>query len=302
MPEYGLGSQYDDNWDLAFNSTETTITSFTINPNLAYRVTDSWSVGAGLRFLYFDFEQYSYPSAIPGTPTFENRLKGDNDMKDFGYQVGTKYDLFDNLAVGLVYKSETRVRVSGKSDNSHVPASLLAHPQLGPKLQSGAASTVLHLPQSLTAGLNWDITDDWPLGAAAAWTQWSSVSVLKFRLPNQIKPIRLNWEDTWRIALAPSWDFAEDWTWMGSYVFETDCCGDQDSTLLPPSDRHMVSTGLVWHFNENLDLGLTYGLILMSGNESDCTRYPNTPYATTYHYGAHRARSHAAGVTVTYRF
>ena len=117
MPEYGLGSEYSDSWDLNFNSINTTVMSFTVNPNLAYKVTDKWSVGAGMRFLYFDFEQYSLPVVTPYGHRFKNRLKGDNDMKDYGYQVGTKYDLFENFAVGLVYKSMTRVHVKGTSRN-----------------------------------------------------------------------------------------------------------------------------------------------------------------------------------------
>ena len=113
MPEYGLGSEYADAWDLNFNSIDTTVMSFTVNPNLAYRITDKWSVGAGLRFLFFDFEQHSIPAS-----GVSQRLKGDNDMEDLGWQIGTKYDLLDNLAVGLVYKSKTDVHVSGKSGSS----------------------------------------------------------------------------------------------------------------------------------------------------------------------------------------
>lgn len=282
MPEYGLGSEYDDNWDLCFNSIDTTVMSFTVNPNLAYRITDKWSAGAGLRFLFFDFEQHSYPA-----PGVSQRLKGDNDMKDFGWQIGTKYDIFDNLAVGLVYKSKTDVHVRGKSENPSIPAI------------NGPARTELELPQSITFGCNWDITRTWHLGTMVAWTDWSSVGTLDFNLNGVHKPINLKWEDTWRFGIAPSWDFAENWTALASYVFETDCCGDQDSTMLPPSERHMISSGLVWHFTENLDFGLTYGIILMDGEMSDCT---NTSTGRKYHYSAHRALSHAAGFTVTYRF
>ena len=303
MPEYGLGSEYSKSWDLSFNSIDTTVTSFTLNPNLAYKVTDKWSLGAGMRFLYFDFEQHSLPVVTPYGHRFKNRLKGDNDMEDFGYQVGTKYDLLDNFAVGLVYKSMTRVHVEGTSRNHLYSA---ADPQTAAALsaaaaqKSGNAHTSIDLPQSITAGFNWDITDDWHLGGTVAWTDWSSIGTLHFHLPGQTKNIKLKWKDTWRVGLAPSWDFAEDWTWLGSYVFETDCCGDQDSTMLPPSERHMISTGLVWHFNANLDYGLTYGIILMNGNESDCTEVNVSQ--TKYHYSAHRALSHAAGFTVTWRF
>lgn len=297
MPEYGLGSKYDNNWDLSFNSIETTVTSVTLNPNLAWKIGD-FSVGAGLRFLFFDFEQYSNPIVHSAGYRFQNRLKGDNEMKDFGYQIGLKYDVLDNLAVGVVYKSMTRVQVEGKSCNdTNLPA--LA-PTAAQKSGPGAHTTI-DLPQSITAGVNWDITDKWHLGGTLAWTEWSSVGQLSFHLPGQTtpKPIRLEWEDTWRVALAPSWDFAEDWTLMGSYVFETDCCGVQDSTMLPPSERHMISLGLLWRFSDNLDLSLVYGMILMNGKDSACTEPVS---GETYRYSAHRALSHAAGFTLTYRF
>ena len=303
MPEYGLGSEYSKDWDLNFNSVDTTVTSFTVNPNLAYRITDRWSVGGGLRFLFFDFEQHSYPVVTPVGHRFRNRLKGDNGMEDFGYQVGTKYDLLDELSVGLVYKSMTRVHVEGTSRNRLASA---ADPLTAAALSAaaaqatGAAKTELDLPQSITCGFNWDITDDWHLGGMVAWTDWSSIGTLRFRLPGQVKPIKLQWKDTWRVGLAPSWDFAENWSWLASYVFETDCSGDQDSTMLPPSERHMLSTGLVWRFSENLDFGLTYGVILMDGKGSDCTEV-NVSHKT-YRYSAHRALSHAAGVTITWRF
>ena len=303
MPEYGLGSEYSKNWDLNFNSVDTTVTSFTVNPNLAYKVTDKWSLGAGMRFLFFDFEQHSYPVVTPYDHRFKNRLKGDNDMEDFGYQIGTKYDLFDNFAVGLVYKSMTRVHVKGTSRNS---LASVADPVTAAALstaaaqKSGDAKTSIDLPQSITGGFNWDITPTWHLGGTVAWTDWSSIDTLHFHLPGQTKLIRLKWKDTWRFGLAPSWDFAEDWTWLASYVFETDCCGDQDSTMLPPSERHMLSTGLVWHFSKNLDFGLTYGIILMHGLESDCTEVNVS--GEKYRYSAHRALSHAAGFTVTWRF
>lgn len=316
MPEYGLGSHYDSNWGMSYNSTETTVQSITINPNIAYKITDDWSIGGGLRFLWFDFEQYSSPIAqfVPGYSItdqpirFRNRLKGDNGMEDFGYQIGTKYDVFDNFSVGLVYKSMPRVHVKGTSRNE----SMVNNPTLISAAQSltGDAQTTLDLPQSITGGFNWDITDRWHLGGAVSWTEWSSVGVLNFHIPTRDgkpKKIDLNWEDTWRFALAPSWDFAENWTAIASYVFETDCCGSQDSTMLPPSTRHMLSAGLVWRAWAGLELGLTYGIILMDGNDSDCTMSStyygtNTKVSEKYEYSAHRALSHAAGFTVTYRF
>jgi len=301
MPEYGLGSAYDDNWTLANNSQETTVMSFTVNPNLAWKWGD-FSLGAGLRFLYFDFEQYSMPS-IGGNPAlrFNNRLKGDNGMSDLGWQVGAKYDILDNLAVGLVYKSWTVVHVDGKTSNDAVPTGNEAVDRkmsAGALAASGHAETELELPQSITGGFNWDITRTVHLGGTVAWTQWSSVDTLMFDLPSGMKPINLRWKDTWRAGLAPSWDFAEDWTAMCSYVFETDCSADQDSTMLPAADRHMLSCGLVWRCWRGLEIGLTYGMILMDGKSTHAT----DATGTLAEYRAYRGISHAAGLTFTYRF
>lgn len=293
MPEYGLGSKYSDGWTLEGSSTETTVTSFSLNPNIAWRITDQWSIGVGLRFVYFDFEQYSTP--LPGG-LLNHRLKGDNNMNDFGYQIGTKYDLTDNFSVGVVYKSLTVINVHGKSE------------QNGSYLQSttglGAsrteAQTDLELPQSITGGFNWDITPEVHLGGTVGWTQWSSVDTLLFNLGGRNTLCKLDWNDTWRVGLAPSWDFAEDWTAIMSYVFENDCCGDQESTMLPAANRHMLSWGLAWECLEELELALTYGMILMDGQETQSYGYKADP--VLHRYKAFRGISHAAGLTLTYRF
>lgn len=301
MPEYGLGSAYDDDWTLANNSRETTVMSFTVNPNLAWKWGD-FSIGGGLRFLFFDFEQYSLPSIGNNAALrFKNRLKGDNGMSDLGWQVGMKYDILDNFAVGLVYKSWTTVHVEGKTSNESVPTGLAAVDSTmatAALAASGRAVTELELPQSITGGFNWDITDTVHLGGTVAWTQWSSVDTLQFDLPSGTKPIYLRWKDTWRVGLAPSWDFAERWTALCSYVYETDCSADQNSTMLPAADRHMLSVGLVWRCWRGLEVGLTYGMILMDGKSTHAT----DATGSLAEYRAYRGISHAAGLTFTYRF
>ncbi len=300
MPEYGLGSKYDGNWTLNYNSTETTVTSFTINPNLAWRVGDGFSIGAGLRFLFFDFEQFQRPWAGANGQYFgrmNSRLKGDNGMEDFGYQVGMKYDVADNFSVGLVYKSRTKVHVEGKSQVS--PRDANPGTIFSSRLVDGPSKTELELPDSITGGFNWDITDTWHLGTMVGWTQWSTVKTLDFNLNGFHKPIKLEWNDTWRLGIAPSWDFSDRWTAIMSYVYENDCCGDQESTMLPAADRHMLSWGLCWHCSDSLELAMTYGMIIMDGKNTQCR---DTVTGELHHYRAHSGFSNATGVTLTYRF
>ena len=280
--ECGLGSAYDQDWTLVNSSQETTVESLTLNPNLSYAITDKWSVGGGLRFFFFDFEQYAEP--MPGL--VHHRLKGDNAFGDWGWHAGTRYRLLDNFAVGLVYKSMINVNVDGKSQMD------------GAVNRWADASTDIDMPESISGGFNWDIAEDWHLGSAFTWTKWSTFSTLNFDLGGVNEPVNLNWVDTYRIAVAPSWDFAEAWTWMASYAYETDCTGGQDSTMLPCADRHMITTGFKWNCWAGLELALSYGIIIMDARPSQASDVSGT----LREYCAYRGISHAVGFTLTYRF
>ena len=281
-PEYGLGSAYDRSWELVNSSQQTTVESFTLAPTLAWGITDDLAIGVGLRFIWFDFEQYSEP--VPGA--VYHRLKGDNGMCDLGWQAGIRYRILENLSAGLVYKSQAQVNVEGKSVMEGMMNSWRS------------AKTDLMMPDSITFGLNWDITDEWHLGAAVCWTQWSTIGTLDFNLGGTHTPCELDWEDTYRFAIAPSWDFAEDWTWMLSYAYETDSTGEQKSTMLPAADRHMLTTGVSWECLENLEITVGYGIIIMGGRKSHAADVSGE----LRDYIAKRGISHAVGLSLTYRF
>ena len=294
-PEYGLGTRYTHNSLMTWSSKETTIEGFVINPNVSYRITDDWSIGTGARLLFFDFEQYSYPMAYlsdvnPQYGHIRNHLHGNNGLNSCGWQIGTRYKILDNLSVGAVYKSKIDTRVKGHS-NLRVPGDNLG----------GVASANLDIPQSLAAGINWDITSDWHLGAMVSWTDWSSLDSLFFDLPSSQgdKKVKLGWKDSWRIGIAPSWDFARDWTAVVSYVYDSNVCpSDQCSTMLPPGDRQIVSGGISWRITQNFQIDVTYGLVVMGCKSMHMTDAAGNKYRME----CHRGLSHAAGCSLTYRF
>lgn len=297
--EYGLGSNYGDNWKMAWNSTDTTVQGYVLNPNVSYKILDGWSVGAGLRWLFFDFEQYSRPNY--GVMSFANRLKGDNRWNSFGWQVGTKYDITDTFSVGAVYKSAIDVTVDGKTSTSPAGAADGYETMALQKsiVSSGHAEADLTLPQSVTLGCNWDVVKTWHLGAAVSWTEWSQFDTLHFDLAGGDKDVKLAWRDTWRGSLGSCWDFAEDWKWMISYTYDMDCTtSDQSSTMLPPADRHIGATGFAWNCWAGLELALSYSCIFMDGRGMDTT----DSLGNRYHMETCRGFCHAVGFSVTYRF
>ena len=324
--EYGLGTKYSGAWPMNWSTTETTVQGYVLTPNVSYEITKDWSVGAGLRWLYFDFEQYSKPIA-PGDlsnygmgvrqfGTLKNHLHGDNDFRSLGWQVGTRYKVFDNFAVGAVYKSAIDVHVKGDCTTSvagyndtlinMIDAVMPGSGRLargavaqGAAAANGGADAKLTLPQSITGGFNWDITKTVHLGAAVSWTEWSKLDSLTFNLPGADRKTSLKWHDTWRFAFAPSWDFADDWTWMVSYIYDMDCTDrHQASAMLPPADRHILGTGFTWRVCRGLECTLSYACIFMAGGVMETQDALGRDWRLETESGF----CHAAGFSVTYRF
>lgn len=308
--EYGLGTKYSNSWSMNWSTTETTVQGYVLTPNIAYEITEDWSVGAGLRWLYFDFEQYANPhatdDALPGQNlgTTRNHLHGDNDFRSVGWQIGTRYKILDNLSVGAVYKSAIDVHVKGDCETrltSVNPPYLALYDVIEGKVGkvNGDADAKLTLPQSITGGFNWDITDTVHFGAAVSWTEWSKLDHLKFNLPTKIRDVELKWHDTWRYSFGAAWDFAKDWTFMISYIYDMDCTDrHQKSAMLPPADRHILGGGLSWRIWRGLECTLSYACIFMDGG----TMSMNDELGTRYTLKSMDGFCHAAGFSVTYRF
>ena len=305
--EYGLGTEYTHKSLMTWSSQKTTIQGHVLNPNLAYKVTDRWSVGAGIRLLYFDYDNYSYPMGYPGgrhpllgsyrDGVLKSHLRGNNGFCDWGGRFGTSYKLFDNFSVGATYQTKITTHIKGHAYTRRRVDDL---GMLGPAIKSGHANANISTPQSASVGFNWDITQKWHLGGVASWTDWSTLDTIVFHLPTGKNPVRLNWKDTWRFGLAPSWDFAENWTAMASYVWDSNPCpSDQQSTMLPRGDRHLLTWGLAWRLTENLELCANYGIVLMNGKSMHLTNKVN---GKEYRMEPHHGLSHAAGCSLIYRF
>ena len=117
-PEYGLGTHYSPDWELAWDTRKTTIKGLILNPNLAYRITDEWSVSAGFRLLYASFEQYSDQMATHDGErygTVHDHLRANNQMIDWGWQLSSKYDITEKLSVGVMYRSFIDTKVKGEN-------------------------------------------------------------------------------------------------------------------------------------------------------------------------------------------
>lgn len=316
-PEFGIGSKYRNDWDLAWNTTETTVEGLSISPNLSYDITEDWSVAAGFRLLYLSFEQKSRKPLMHdlygNLGTADAHLKGDNNWSDWGWEVSTRYKILDNLSIGAMYRSyvDTRVRGKLRTHGSYTPVGYMIDKQTGMlsnklAFANGKAGANVRLPQSVSVGINWDATETVHLGYTMMWTGWSDLEQLTFHLPHANEGPYLGWRDTFRFGVGGAWDFAEDWTWMLSYVYDMDPSSEdpnQGSTMLPAGNRHMACTGLAYTWGD-FEIAAVYGIVFMKGENQKywMTDEHGAQISPTQTFSTHAGYSHQAGITLTYRF
>ena len=301
--EYGLGTKYDNNWALRGDTTETTIQQFTFNPNIAYKITEDWSVAFGARMSYMTFENYKSPylGVVPGVYEYNGRAHLEGDDFNCGYMLSTQYKVTDDLSLGLVYRSRINHRIEGDFD-LNTPAMPVAG--VPGSSVSGDADAKLTLPASVTMGANYDFTEKFRGGAALTWTEWSTINHIDFNLPVNSYTQELNWHDAWRLGFGFEYDLTDSFTGRIGYTFDWDPSAEaHGTTMLPPGDRHIIGFGASYKFLENWRIDLGYSFIMME-SETRMVGVKNYVYNTTdsHRFQCDNSYSHLISASVAYTF
>ena len=304
--EYGLGTKYKTDWAASWDTTETTIEQFTFNPNLAYKITDWWSIGVGARMSYITFENYGSPymdvGPMYGLPLGymagygRSHLEGD----DFncGWLLSTQFKITDDLTLGAVYRSRISHTIKGDKEAT-LPA------VLGGTASSGDAQADLELPSSATTGANYDFTSKFRGGASVTWTEWSTIDTILFEMQPQ-KELDLGWNDAWRVGFGFEYDFTDDFCGRIGYNFDMDPSHkNHGTTMLPPGDRHIIGFGLGYKILDNLRVDLGYNFIIMESTTRELymkNAVTDTAVGEPHKFQTDNAYSHIVSASVSYSF
>jgi long-chain fatty acid transport protein len=310
---FGLGVEFDPNWAGRFNSYKAFIESVTINPTVAYKVTDKLSAAVGLDAMWFRTELRSKINEALFTQQaldIDRGLKGDS--WGFGWNAALHYKALDWLSLGFSYRSQVKQHVEGEVEFAKSPFTLLPASFFNNTDVSGRIT----LPAELFLGATFKLMDRLTWEVGTVWTQWSSFPDLGFTFSNPIYvsggvPVTKSgaikdYQDVWRINTGIEFK-ATNWLDLRlGYAF------DQEPTvvryvdyLLPSNDRHMFCTGVGFHWNKwTLDLSYTYLIVEERNNEflygrSAAIREASTGVLnSTFTDGD----AHKIGVSVSYKF
>lgn len=266
---FGLGTEFDQDWAGRYNNYNAVIKTVSVNPNVALKLSDKWSIAAGVEAMYFDLKlEKKIDASGQNNPDFsladvDSSLTG--DTWGWGFNLGIHFKPVDWLAFGASYRSEMKVRLDGDADFTK-PTSFPLPSYL---FNDTGAQGSLVLPDEVFLGVAVWPVERLMLQAGAIWTRWSSFKELEIYFDQDPVPgssssvSEKDWHDTWRLTLGAEYK-ATDWLDLRvGYIYDQSPVPNSTiDYLVPANDRNMFSVGSGFHWrNFDLDLSYTYLII-----------------------------------------
>jgi long-chain fatty acid transport protein len=268
---FGLSSDFGNQYNASEEAGETSIETFYLTPSIAYKISDSISIGLGLQYVYGEGKLNNYASssleAVTAVSVLANPLcqpdptpcqsqivkqgttlldlEGDGD--GFGFQLGLMWDINEKSSIGFRYQSEVELEFDG--DISYLP---LAAVNTGNTKGKGSLS--VDLPEMIEIGYSNQIHDQWTIHGTILYTGWSSFEELTADidetnavLSRKVGEVQLKeemWDDAFSVSLGADYSINEITTFRAGIAYDESPVSDEFRTLtIPDSDRLWYSVG-----------------------------------------------------------
>lgn len=243
---FGMGTEYKDDWAWGSRGISAEVLTFDFNPNVAWKISDKLSLGAGMSIQYASADlKLSMDPQNPGAMTSEV----DADSLAWGFNVGLMWSPLENLRFGLSYRS----RINHNADGD------LEIRQGGYSLPLMDATATISTPAWAMATAAWDVNDLLSLYATFRWTDWSSFKELEIK--NDLKPsvVHNNWQDTYLVSVGADLRFTNWWTFRAGIGYETSAVDDPKyrTAIIPDADRLWLALGSSFKATENMQIDVS---------------------------------------------
>lgn len=240
---FGMGTEYKDNWAWGNRGISAEVLTFDFNPNVAWKISDKLSLGAGMSIQYASADLKLSP--VPGALTSEV----DADSIAWGFNVGLMWSPLENLRFGLSYRSRINHNADGDFEIR----------QGGNSLPLMDATATISTPAWAMATAAWDVNDLLSLYATFRWTDWSSFKELEIK--NDLKPsvVHNNWQDTYLVSVGADLRFTNWWTFRAGIGYETSAVDDPKyrTAIIPDADRLWLALGSSFKATENMQIDVS---------------------------------------------
>jgi len=278
---FGLSTDWGSTWPGRYLTTKATMTTFNLNPSLAYRILPNFSLAAGFDLVFLSA---SLKSMIPG-PGFDIPQKFSGSGNGVGFNLGALYDYNDQLSFGIAYRSQVVISVGG---NYYVDIA----PPVGTK-----ANTTVTLPQQLTAGIAYRPIKPLVMEVGIRWEDWTAMKNLTIQIPGVTATVLpRDWHGTAAINAGGKYRINDTFSAMAGYLFGWNPIPNSTfEPSIPDSNTNLFCIGGEANL-DRLKIALAYAYQLQVDRTKSTNLYG--PYAN----GSYSSSINMVGLSFTYRF
>lgn len=293
---FGLATDWGVDSPVRYEATFSELITANFSPELGAKVTDNFSVGAGLDLQYarVKFNRIlGAPTVLgafpaPVTPSSYDSLSyNKGNSFGVGYHVGIMGMFNDNHSrIGLNYQSSVKHKFHGYSElsgplasstgNIFVPASLSTS---SVRRNNDLYSNDIEMPAVLTLSAYHDLNQTWSLLGSVVYTNWSTFKTIQLNnvpafssVPagpaiGTILPVTVNssspqnYSDAWRAAIGANYHINDMWMLRVGGGYDQTPTNDVDRDVrLPDVDRWALSIGAHYQMKPSIgfDVGYTH--------------------------------------------
>ncbi len=256
---------------------EAQMTLIDLNPTVAFKVSDTISVGLGADIYLSKLNLTAVNGLVvpgPGQIYFDSEAEAYG--AGFGGNLGITWDINESQHVAATYRSAVKVDYSGDFKVSGFP--------------DADFDTTMKFPNIYTLGYGIQLTGDIRVETMVEWLQWSNNEQQTLEIEGQPpSTFDNNWDDTFTIGVGGDWQLGDNWVLRAGYAFiETPVPDSTITHLLPDADRHAISVGAGYtRGGHTVDLAYTFSI------------YDDRDNTAT---GAYDIDSNLIGMTYSYSF
>lgn len=273
---FGLVVDYDDDFFGRYDSLRSELRTYNVQPTLAYKLDEHFSIGGGVDIQYVKAELTSaLPQLDPRLADGRVSLKGDD--VSIGWNAGMAYEN-GGTRLGIHYRSG----MNHKLDGDFTVSGLLGPIAAGNR--SVDAKARLRLPDVWSFGLRQNIGDNARLLAGASWYNWSVFQKIEaVGATGVLLSSEQDYRDTFDVSVGGEYDVSKKLTLRaGTKWDKTPTIDAERTTRVPDGNRTWATVGATWHTG-NLDLSASYAHVFVKGATVDRTEtfYAGTPAAVS---------------------
>jgi long-chain fatty acid transport protein len=257
---FGLKTEYDAGWRGDFTARKSEIKSVNINPSIAYKVSDTVSIGGGVSVQMLEAELTSN-LALLGLGVFTLNA----DDVGYGFNVGAMVQASPSTRIGAHYRSKIKYDLEGTATfGAAAPG-------------NGSVRADLEVPDSFSLSI-FQAMGNWELMGDLTWTGWSSVQqlqVIRTSTAATLGPfpgaagaplttLQFQWDDTWRYAIGANYKISPQTKLRFGVAIDETPTNDQFRTArLPDQDRTWLALGVQYRPSKTgiLDVGYAHEFV-----------------------------------------